>query len=93
LIDITEFAHPAGKVYMSPILDCFDGMLVSWTIERSPKTDFVNSILNTVVLGLKLDELLIIYSNRGCHHRWPGWIEQMEKAGLTLSIIKKRMLT
>lgn len=27
LTDITEFAIPAGKVYLSPILDCFDGML------------------------------------------------------------------
>ena len=27
LTDITEFAIPAGKVYLSPIVDCFDGML------------------------------------------------------------------
>ena len=27
LTDITEFAIPAGKVYLSSIVDCFDGML------------------------------------------------------------------
>ena len=27
LTDITEFAIPAGKVYLSPVVDCFDGML------------------------------------------------------------------
>ncbi len=37
LTDITEFALPAGKVYLSPILDCFDGLVVSWTIGTSPK--------------------------------------------------------
>jgi transposase InsO family protein len=26
LTDITEFAIPAGKVYLSPMIDCFDGM-------------------------------------------------------------------
>lgn len=26
LTDITEFALPAGKVYLSSIVDCFDGM-------------------------------------------------------------------
>ena len=26
LTDITEFRLPAGKVYLSPIIDCFDGM-------------------------------------------------------------------
>ena len=29
LTDITEFAIPAGKVYLSPIIDCFDGMVVN----------------------------------------------------------------
>ena len=29
LTDITEFAIPAGKVYLSPVIDCFDGMIVS----------------------------------------------------------------
>jgi TolA-binding protein len=30
LTDITEFAIQAGKIYLSPIIDCFDGMVVSW---------------------------------------------------------------
>ena len=30
--DITEFQIPAGKVYLSPMIDCFDGMAVSWSI-------------------------------------------------------------
>ena len=36
LTDITEFQIPAGKVYLSPIIDCFDGMVVSWTIGTRP---------------------------------------------------------
>lgn len=30
LTDITEFSIPSGKVYLSPVIDCFDGMPVSW---------------------------------------------------------------
>ena len=30
LTDISEFAIPAGKIYLSPIIDCFDGKIVSW---------------------------------------------------------------
>ena len=29
LTDITEFSIPAGKVYLSPIIDCFDGLVVA----------------------------------------------------------------
>jgi len=36
LTDLTEFPIPAGKVYLSPMLDCFDGMAVSWSIGTSP---------------------------------------------------------
>ncbi|WP_142989396.1 IS3 family transposase, partial [Klebsiella pneumoniae] len=32
LTDITEFQLPAGKVYLSPVIDCFDGQVVSWSI-------------------------------------------------------------
>lgn len=53
LTDITEFALPAGKVYLSPMLDCFDGTIVSWTIGTRPKEDLVNSMLDTAISGLK----------------------------------------
>src|SRR5450830_1116007 len=36
LTDITEFQIPAGKVYLSPMIDCFDGMVISWSIGTSP---------------------------------------------------------
>jgi len=32
LTDITEFQLPAGKAYPSPMIDCFDGIVVSWAI-------------------------------------------------------------
>ncbi len=34
LTDITEFQIPAGKFYLSPLIDCFDGLVVSWSIVR-----------------------------------------------------------
>ncbi|WP_374111405.1 IS3 family transposase [uncultured Bifidobacterium sp.] len=33
--DITEFSIPAGKAYLSPVIDCCDGMPVAWTIGTS----------------------------------------------------------
>ena len=53
LTDITEFGIPAGKVYLSPMLDCFDGLVVSWTIGASPTAELVNTMLDTAVLTLK----------------------------------------
>jgi putative transposase len=49
LTDITEFQIPAGKVYLSPMIDCFDGLVVSWTIGTRPDSDLVNTMLDAAI--------------------------------------------
>ncbi len=89
LTDITEFHIPAGKVYLSPIIDCFDGLPVSWTIGVHPDAELVNTMLDMAISTLNNEEKPIVHSDRGAHYRWPGWIERMENAGLTRSMSKK----
>ena len=89
LTDITEFAIPAGKVYLSPIIDCFDGMVVSWTIGTSPNAEMANSMLRNAVSTLSENEKPLVHSDRGGHYRWPEWIRIMDEAGLTRSMSKK----
>jgi len=89
LTDITEFSIAAGKVYLSPIIDCFDGMAVSWTIGTAPDAELVNSMLDAAVSLLDDQESPTVHTDRGGHYRWPGWIERMQQAGLTRSMSKK----
>lgn len=89
LSDISEFAIPAGKVYLSPAMDCFDGMLVAWRISEHPNAELANGMLDDVAASLRDDAEPIIHTDRGCHYRWPGWIERMEKNGYTRSMSKK----
>lgn len=37
LTDITEFRIPAGKVHLGPVVDSFDGMVVSWAMSTPPE--------------------------------------------------------
>lgn len=89
LTDVTEFSLPSGKVYLSPILDCFDGMLPAWSISTKADSHLANSMLDKAIATLKDDEKPIIHSDRGNHYRWPSWIERMEAAGLTRSMSMK----
>jgi len=89
LTDITEFQLPAGKAYLSPMIDCFDGMVVSWTIGTSPDAELVNAMLDTAIAGLPEGHHPIVHSDRGSHYRWPGWIARMDQARLTRSMSKK----
>lgn len=74
---------------MSPIIDCFDGLPVAWTIGTHPDAELVNTMLDNAITTLKDDEKPLVHSERGAHYRWPGWIERMDKAGLTRSMSKK----
>lgn len=89
LTDITEFAIPAGKVYLSPIIDCFDGMVLCWQIGTRPSASLVNTMLDSAIKMLHENEHPVVHSDRGCHYRWPGWIKRMENAHLTRSMSKK----
>lgn len=82
-------ALKSKKVYLSPIIDCFDGMAVSWSIGKSPDAELANSMLDEAVSLLGDGERPVVHSDRGGHYRWPGWIERMQKAELTRSMSKK----
>jgi putative transposase len=49
LTDTTEFQIPAGKVYRSPIIDCFDGLVISWSIGAHPDAELVNTMLDAAI--------------------------------------------
>ncbi len=49
LTDITEFQIPAGKVYLSPVIDCLDGLVVSWSIGTQLDADLANTMLDSAI--------------------------------------------
>ena len=87
--DITEFRIPAGKAYLSPVIDCHDGMPVAWTIGTRPDAELANRMLREACSTLGDGERPVIHSDRGCHYRWPGWIGICEEHGLTRSMSAK----
>jgi len=90
LTDITEFHIPAGKVYLSPMIDCFDGLVVSWTIGTRPDSDLVNTMLDAAIETVLSSETRpVVHSDRGAHYRWPGWLSRVHNAKLIRSMSRK----
>jgi len=90
LTDITEFQIPAGKVYLSPMIDCFDGLVVSWTIGTRPDSELVNAMLDAAIDTVTTGETRpVVHSDRGGHYRWPGWLKRMNDASLIRSMSRK----
>ena len=90
LTDITEFQIPAGKVYLSPMIDCFDGLVVSWTIGTRPDSGLVNTMSDAAFASVASNESRpIIHSDRDAHYRCPGWLTRMHDAKLIRSMSRK----
>ena len=90
LTDITEFHIPAGKVYLSPMIDCFDGMVISWSIGTRPDAQLVNTVLDAAIKTVtNSHDRPIVHSDRGAHYRWPGWLTRMGEAKLIRSMSRK----
>ena len=87
--DLTEFSIPAGKAYLSPVIDCYDGMPVAWTIGMSPNAALANGMLLDACSTLKDGEKPVIHSDRGCRYRWPEWIRICKDNNLTRSMSAK----
>lgn len=90
LTDITEFALPCGqKVYLSPVVDCFDGRPAAWSVGTSPTAELANSSLLKAIAQRRPGARTTIHSDRGGHYRWPGWVAICEEHGLVRSMSAK----
>lgn len=79
--DITEFSLSTGKVYRSPLVDGYDGMVVSWSIGTTQNAELANCMQRNGVALLGDTPKPIVHSDRGYHYRWPEWICIMNDAG------------
>lgn len=100
LTDISEFAAPDSKIYLSPMIDCFDGKVVSWQTSKHPDYQLVESMLNRALNTLTDQEkrnikskdnphTLTIHTDRGGHYRGGRWIETLNGKGIIRSMSRK----
>jgi transposase InsO family protein/transposase-like protein len=89
LTDFTEMKAADGKVYLSPIIDCFDGAVVAYARGTSPNAELANTMLEMAGSGLGEGEHPILHSDRGGPYRWPGWIALTERYGIVRSMSAK----
>lgn len=86
ITDVAEFRIPAGKACLSPIVDCFDGMPLSWPVSTSPDVGMSSPPLPGACRWLGEGDHPKIHSDRGCPCRWPGWIRICDENGLARSM-------
>ena len=72
------------------MIDCFDGMVVSWSISTRPDAELVNTMLDAAIERVTASsDRPVVHSDRGGHYRWPGWLSRIADAKLIRSMSRK----
>lgn len=79
--DITQVNIADTKLYLSPILDMYNGEIVSYTISRSPNLKLTTDMLKNAFRKVKDLKGLILHSDQGWqyqHKRYQHMLKQKE---------------
>ena len=87
--DVTEFKIGDRKAYLSPILDMFNGEIISYTISDSPDLRMVMNMVNSAIRKVKPQEGLILHSDQGWHYQHMQYQLVLKRNGIIQSMSRK----
>ncbi len=87
--DITEFALFGQKLYLSPILDLFNGEIITYTIQSRPTFDLVETMLAQGLKHVNEGDELLIHSDQGWHYRMAQYRRVLKEHNITQSMSRK----
>lgn len=86
--DVTEFHLRGEKIYLSPILDGFNGEIVSYNTSKSPNLEQINDMLNKGFKDKNLEGLLF-HSDQGWQYQHQSYQQRLKNHGIIQSMSKK----
>lgn len=69
--DVTEFSVAGQKLYLSPVLDLYNGEIIAYEMSRRPLFDMVNIMLTKAFAKLGPRDKPILHSDQGWQYRMP----------------------
>lgn len=87
--DVTEFNIGGEKLYLSPVLDLYNGEIVTYQTSRRPSLDMVQGMLQKAINKLQPAEKPLVHSDQGWHYQMPAYRRLMRDRDLTQSMSRK----
>jgi len=87
--DITEFSMFGEKLYLSPILDMYNGEIISYSISKRPVLGLVLNMLDKAFN--KTDDVsnTILHSDQGWHYQHKRYQSRLKSKGIIQSMSRK----
>jgi len=87
--DITEFKVFKDKLYLSPIIDLFNGEIISYELSEKPNFKQVVSMLKKAFKEIPNQTDLILHSDQGWQYQMKQYQRLLQEKGITQSMSRK----
>lgn len=87
--DITEFSLFGTKLYLSPILDLYNGEIISYTLSERPNFESVMRMVNQALERLPEFYSLILHSDQGWQYQMRAYQVHLKSRGIQQSMSRK----
>jgi len=87
--DVTQVKIKDRRIYLSPILDMFNGEVVSYALSNSPDLKMVMTMLDRAFKKRDIQGNLIFHSDQGWHYQHKRYQKALEDRHITQSMSRK----
>jgi transposase InsO family protein len=87
--DITEFKLSGQKLYLSPVMDLFNGEIISYSLSKSPNFRQVIDMLREAFRKIPDNSQLILHSDQGWQYQMRGYQKMLKDKGIRQSMSRK----
>jgi putative transposase len=87
--DVTEFNVSGEKLYLSPVLDLYNGEIIAFETSKRPVFELVSSMLKKALARLASHERPMLHSDQGWQYRMPAYQRQLKERQLVQSMSRK----
>jgi putative transposase len=87
--DVTEFNVAGSKLYLSPVLDLYNGEIVAFETAERPKFELVSSMLKKAIAKLGPNDKPMVHSDQGWQYRMPAYQRLLREREMEQSMSRK----
>ena len=87
--DVTEFSLFGSKLYLSPVLDLYNGEIISYAISERANYRQVDEMLDKAFSRLPDSSGLILHSDQGWQYQMKSYQNLLKAKGITQSMSRK----
>lgn len=87
--DVTEFKCAGIKLYLSPVLDMYNGQIIAFQMNTRPKFELVSKMIKKAFATLRPQDKPMLHSDQGWHYRMKEYRETLAAHGVVQSMSRK----